>query len=158
MKTLRLIMLPVALTGLSSAALAAEGGLSHSELEALLNQAEQYGFSHYEEISVDDGSRLELEGWREDGWQLDVEMQIEDGSLVHEEQHKADGQIPYWSLTADELRQALASAREAGLQRFEQLDVDDDEHLEIEGYNAQNREIELRLDGDDFSVTGVEND
>lgn len=157
MKTLRLCMVPVALSGgLSSAALASEGGLSHSELEALLTQADQYGFSHYEEVSVDDASRLELEGWRDDGWQLDVDMLIEDGSLVHEEQRK--GQIPDWSLTADELRQALANAREAGLQRFEQLDVDEEGHLEIEGYNAQNREMELRMNRSDLAVTGVNDD
>lgn len=157
MKTLRLCMLPVALTGgLSSAALAAEGSLSHSELQALLNQADRYGFSHYQEISLDDNSRLELEGWRDDGWQLDVDMLIEDGSLVLEEQRKS--QIPDWSLSAGEVSQALANASDAGLQRFDQLDVDERGHIEIEGYNAQNREIELRLNRDDLSVIGVEND
>lgn len=157
MKTLRLCMLPVALSGgLSSAALAAEGSLSHSELQALLNQADRYGFSHYQEISVDDSSRLELEGWRDDGWQLDVDMLIEDGTLVLEEQRKS--QIPDWSLTADDVRQALTNAGDAGLQRFEQLDVDERGHIEIEGYTTQNREVDLRLNRDDLTITGVEND
>lgn len=157
MKTLRLCMLPVALSGgFSSMALADEGGLSHSELQALLAQADRYGFSHYQEISVDDATRLELEGWRDDGWQLDVDMLIADGTLVLEEQRKS--QIPDWSLSADEVRQALANASQAGLQRFDQLDVDERGHIEIEGYNAQNREIELRLNRDDLSVTGVTND
>lgn len=157
MKPLRLLMVPVAFSGgLATTALADDGGLAHSELDSLLERASQYGFSHYEEISLDDGTRLELEGWRDDGWQLDVDMLIEDGSLVHEEQRKS--QIPDWSLTADEVNQALANARDAGLQRFEQLDVDEDGHLEIEGHDAQNREIELRLNSADLTVTGVEND
>ncbi|SDL37184.1 hypothetical protein SAMN05661010_01473 [Modicisalibacter muralis] len=157
MRTLRLCMLPVALTGgLSSAALAAEGSLSHSELQALLNQADQYGFSHYEEISVEDNTHLEIDGWRDDGWQLDLELLIEDGSVTHEWQRKS--QIPDWSLTGDEVRQALTNAREAGMQRFEQLDVDERGHIEIEGYTTQNREVELRLNRDGLSVTGVEND
>ncbi|HET8790464.1 MAG TPA: hypothetical protein VFM75_04595 [Modicisalibacter sp.] len=50
-----------------------------------------------------------------------------------------------------------ANAKDASLQRFGQLDVDEQGHIEIEGYNTQNREIELRL-SDDLSGTGVEND
>lgn len=157
MQPLRLLMVPVAFSGsLATTALADDGSLSHSELSALLDSATQYGFTHYEEISLDDSTHLELEGWRDDGWQLDVDMLIEDGSLVHEEQRKS--QIPDWSLTGDEVRQALSHARDAGLQRFEQLDVDEDRHFEIEGHDAQNREIELRLNSSDLSVTGVEHD
>lgn len=157
MKHLRLLVMPVAFSGgLASTAFADNGSLAPNELQSLLERASQYGFGHYEEISVDDGARIEIEGWRDDGWQLDIDMLTEDGSLVHEEQRKS--QIPDWSLTGDEVQQALASARDAGLQRFSQLDVDDSGHLEIEGYDAQNREIDLRMNGADFTVNGVEHD
>lgn len=157
MKHLRLLVVPVAFSGgLATTAFADDGSLSQNELQSLLEHASQYGFTHYEEISVDDGARLEVEGWRDDGWQLDVDMLIEDGSLIHEEQRKS--QFPDWSLTGDEVQQALASARDAGLQRFSQLDVDGSGHLEIEGYDAQNREIEIRIKGTDFTVNGVEHD
>ena len=157
MKTLRLLMVPVAFSGgMATTALADSGTLTSDELQSLLDSASQYGFTHYEEISTEDDSRLELEGWRDDGWHLDVDMLVEDGSLVHEAQRKSE--IPDWSLTAEEVEQALANAYDAGLQRFEQLDVDREGHLEIEGYTAQNREIEIRLNSDDLSITGVKND
>nr|WP_299243514.1 PepSY domain-containing protein [uncultured Halomonas sp.] len=156
MKTLPLLMIPVALIGFTSPAWADDGKLERAQLESLLDKADEYGFTHYEEISMEDGDRLELEGWGKDGWQLDVEMAVEDGSLIKEERRKA--QVPDWALSGDQVRQALNNAFESDLQQFEQLDVDRDGSIEIEGYDTQNQEVELRLEGADFSVTGVEND
>jgi hypothetical protein len=150
-------VIPAALSGgLATTAMADDGSLSDSQLDRLLEHASQYGFTQYEEISLDDGERVEIEGWRDDGWRLEVDMLATSGELVHEEQRKS--QIPDWSLSGDELRQALASAREAGLQRFGQLDVDDNGHLEIEGYDTQDREVEIRMNRNDFSVIGVDHD
>lgn len=157
MKTLSFTAASLALLGgLTTAAMAADRGLATDELSSLLDSANQHGFTHFEEISLDDSRHLELEGWREDGWQLEVDMALEDGSLIREQRRKSE--TPDWGLTRDEVDQALASAREEGLQRFEQLDVDMGGTIEIEGYDAQNREIELYLDGTDFSVTGVDDD
>lgn len=157
MKRLHWLVIPAALSGgLATTAMADDGSLSDSQLDRLLEHASQYGFTQYEEISLDDGERVEIEGWRDDGWRLEVDMLATSGELVHEEQRKS--QIPDWSLSGDELRQALASAREAGLQRFGQLDVDDNGHLEIEGYDTQDREVEIRMNRNDFSVIGVDHD
>ncbi|MHB0775644.1 hypothetical protein [Halomonas sp. WWR20] len=158
MKPLPYLILPAALIGgLATDALAANDALTRDELHRMLKHASQYGYTHYEEISLDDeDAHLELEGWRDDGWHLDVDMRVSDGHWVHEEKSKS--QIPDWSLTGEQVREALASAREAGLERFSQLDVDADGHLEIEGYDAQQREIELRLDSSNFAVTEVEHD
>ncbi|MCG7601273.1 PepSY domain-containing protein [Halomonas sp. McH1-25] len=157
MKRLHWLVIPAALSGgLATTVMADDGTLSDSQLDRILERASQYGFAQYEEISLDDGERVEIEGWRDDGWHLDVDMLATSGELVHEEQRKS--QIPGWSLSGDELRQALASAREAGLQRFGQLDVDDNGHLEIEGYDTHNREVEIRMNRNDFSVIGVDHD
>ncbi|WP_280562773.1 PepSY domain-containing protein [Chromohalobacter sp. 48-RD10] len=157
MKTMHMLMMPMVLTGgLSTAALADDGSLSPGKLESLLNDASTYGFTHYDEVAIDDGNRLEVEGWRDDGWQLDIDMLIEDGSLVHEKRHKDT--IPDWSLTSDELHQALSNAQESGMQRFSELDVDERGHVDIEGYDAQNSEIDIRLERNDLTVTGVEHD
>lgn len=157
MKTLRMLMVPVAFSGgLSSVALADDGSVSFAELDSLLASAGQHGFTAYEEIAVEDGGRIEMEGWRDDGWQLDVEMLLSDGSLTREAQQRSD--IPQWNLAGSDVEQALNVARQSGLQRFESLDVDESGHLDIEGYDNQHREIDLRLDGSDFSVIGVDND
>lgn len=154
MKRLSLLIAPVALVGLSSTALA-DTPISLDELNGLLDTADEYGFSHYEEISVDD-SRLELEGWREDGTRLEVDLQISDGSVSQEQER--DSQVPDWSLTGDDVRQALEAAQQEGLQTFSELDVDDDGHVDIDGYDDQNREIEIRLSSSDFSVIKIEHD
>jgi hypothetical protein len=157
MKTMHMLMMPMVLTGgLSTAALADDGSLSPGKLESLLNDTDAYGFTHYDEVAIDDGSRLEVEGWRDDGWQLDIDMLVEDGSLVHEKRHKDT--IPNWSLTSDELHQALSNAQDAGMKRFAELDVDERGHVDIEGYDAQNSEIDIRLERNDLTVTGVEHD
>ncbi|MGC3873639.1 PepSY domain-containing protein [Halomonas sp. GXIMD04776] len=156
MKTLPLLMIPVALVGFISPVWADDGQLERAQLESLLDKADEYGFTHYEEISMDDGDRLELEGWGKDGWQLEVEMAVNDGSLIEEKRHK--DQVPKWALSGEEVRQALNNAFDSDLQRFEKIEVDRNGSIEIEGYDTQNQEIELHLDGNDFSVTGVEND
>lgn len=154
MKRLSLLIAPLALAGLSSAAFA-DTPISLDELNGLLDTADEHGFSHYEEISIDD-SHLELEGWREDGTQLEVDLQISDGSVVQEQER--DSEAPDWSLTGDDVRQALEAAQQEGLHTFSELDVDSDGHVEIEGHDEQDREIEIRLSSSDFSVTDVRND
>jgi len=148
----RLWMLPaVAIgSGLSVSAMANDGTFSYSDLDTLLGKAEGYGFSRFEKLEADhDDDILEFEGWRDDGWKLDVSMQM-DGTPMRESQRKSS--TPDWSLTGEQLRQALRQAREKGMQRFEELEVDSDGHIEIEGYNAQHDEIDLDLHRDDLSI------
>lgn len=154
MKKLSLLIAPFALAGLSSAALA-DTPISLDELNGLLDTADEHGFSHYDEISIDD-SRLELEGWREDGTRLEVDLKVSDGSVVDEQER--DDQLPDWSLTGDEVRQALEAAQQEGLATFSDLDVDSDGHVDIEGDDDEGREIEVRLNSSDFSVVEVERD
>ncbi|MHA3027029.1 hypothetical protein [Chromohalobacter israelensis] len=157
MKTMHMLMMPMVLSGgLSTAVMADDGSLSPGELESLLATAGEHGVTHYDDVAIDDGNRLEVEGWRDDGWQLDLDMLIRDGSLVHEKRHKDT--TPDWSLNGEELRQALDNARDAGMQRFAELDVDEQGHVDIEGYDAQNEEIDIRLERNGLTVTGVEHD
>lgn len=154
MKRLSLLIAPLALAGLSSATLA-DTPISLDELNGLLDTADEHGFSHYEEISIDD-SRLELEGWREDGTRLEVDLQVSDGSVLHEKER--DGDIPDWSLSGDDVRQALEAAQQEGLTTFSDLEADRDGHVDVEGDDENDREIEIRLSSSDFSVIEVEND
>ncbi|QJQ93843.1 MULTISPECIES: PepSY domain-containing protein [Halomonadaceae] len=154
MKRLTLLAVPLAFAGFSSLALANDT-VTLDELNTLLDSADQH-FSHYDDIEVDD-SRLEIEGWREDGTKLEMDLQLADGSVSKEEEGRS-GDIPDWSLSGDEVRQALEVAQQEGLQRFKEFDADDDGHVDIEGYDDQDREIEIRLNSSDFSVIDVERD
>lgn len=149
----RLWMLPaVALSGgMSAGAMASDTTLTYDQLETLLNSAERYGFSHYEKLDVDDDdNRFEVEGWRDDGWELDVSMTLDDATLMRESQRRSN--TPDWSLSGDELRTALSTARDQGMQRFQELEVDSDGHIEIEGYNAEQDELDLDLHRDDLKT------
>jgi|GEM_PF-440398 len=152
----RLWMLPaVALgSGISAGALANDTTLSYSQLKTLLDSAESYGFKRYEKLDVDrDDNRLEIEGWRDDGWELDVSMALDDGTLMRESQRQSN--TPDWSLTGEELQDALARAQDRGMQRFAELEVDSDGHIEIEGYTAQQQELDLDLHRDDLSTDDI---
>lgn len=136
-------------SGISASAMADDTALSYSQLDTLLNGAERYGFSRYEKLDVDqDDNRFEIEGWREDGWELDVSMTLGDATLVRESQRKSN--TPDWSLSGEELQQALARARDRGMQRFEELEVDSDGHIEIEGYTGNQEALDLELHRDDL--------
>lgn len=152
----RLWMLPAfALgSGISAGAMANDTTLTYAQLETLLNSAERYGFNQYEKLDVDgDDNRFEIEGWREDGWELDVSMTLDDATLMRESQRRSN--TPDWSLSGDELRAALSKARDQGMQRFQELEVDSDGHIEIEGYNAQQHEFDLDLHRDDLKAADL---
>ncbi|WP_110666580.1 hypothetical protein [Salinicola halophilus] len=145
----RLWMLPaVALgSGLSAGAMANDITLSAQDLASLLSQSSEYGFTRYEKLEVDaDDGELEVEGWREDGWKLDVSMTLEDGTLMRESQRKST--LPDWSLTGDELTAALDTARSRGLEHLDELEVDSDGHVEIEGYDAAGDELNVDIHRD----------
>ncbi|OLO04706.1 MULTISPECIES: hypothetical protein [Salinicola] len=156
MKT-HLWMLPAVALGssMSAGALASDATLSYGQLKTLLDSAERYGFNRYEKLDVDsEDNRFEIEGWRDDGWELDVSMALDDGTLMRESQRRST--TPDWSLTGDELQQALALAQNRGMQRFAELEVDSDGHIEIEGYNAQRHELDLDLHRDDLSTDNLD--
>ncbi|MBY5929399.1 hypothetical protein KUV86_09790 [Halomonas sp. DP8Y7-3] len=156
-RTVTLSLAALTLTGaFATSALADDRGISREELDRLLTSTGEYGFASYDELGVDDGHRFEAEGWRDDGWRLDVDMSLDDASILREQQR--EGQLPEWSLSGDEVSQALDAAQQAGLELFGSLDVDRMGDIEIEGYDAQHQEIEIRLDRDTFDVTGVQHD
>ncbi|WP_110598587.1 hypothetical protein [Salinicola lusitanus] len=131
-------------------ALADDTTLSYGQLERLLNSAEDYGFNRYEKLDADhDDNRFEIEGWRADGWELDVSMTLNDGTLTRESQRKSIA--PDWGLTREELDAALSKARAGGMQHFAELEVDSNGHVEIEGYNAQQAQFELDLHRDELN-------
>ncbi|MBZ9559359.1 MULTISPECIES: hypothetical protein [Modicisalibacter] len=131
MKSLRLMMVPVAFSGsLSSLAFADEGSFAPGELDSLLAQADRHGIAAYRQIAVDDRDRREGEGWRDAGWQVDVDRLLRDGSLASPNDAAADGL--HWRLSGAEVTRALNDAQHDDVQRFASLAVDDTGHVDID--------------------------
>lgn len=156
-KTVTLSLAALTLSGtLATTAMADDEAVNREEIDRLLASTGEYGFTHYDELGIDDGDRFEAEGWRDDGWRLDVDMDLSDGSLLGEQRRQSE--IPTWSLSGDDVGKALDAAQSAGLELFSSLDVDRTGDIEIEGYDAQHQELEVRLDRHTLDVTGVQHD
>lgn len=153
-KTLTLGLATLTLT--SAMAAMADGGASRAEIDEMLQKAQEYGFASFDEFGVDDGDEFEVEGWNSDGSRLDVDFSMADGSVLREQQRQSE--IPDWSLSGDDVTRALDAAKEAGVEHVAGLDVDRMGSIEIEGYDTQFQELELRMDRENFKVLNVQHD
>lgn len=155
-KTLTLGLATLTLTGAMATTALADDGATRADIDRMLKSAQDYGFTHFDEFGVDDGDQFEVEGWGEDGSRLDVDMSMSDGSVLREQ--KRQSEVPDWSLSSDEVSKALDGAQEAGLEHIGSLDVDRMGQIEIEGYDAQFQELELRMNRETFEVLKVVQD
>ncbi|MBS9404266.1 PepSY domain-containing protein [Halomonas sp. TRM85114] len=76
-------------------------------------------------------------------------------SLQEERQHLITGA---WGITADDVRQAFDAASAEGMVDFEEIKIDKDGTIEIEGRNDQGRELEITTRLGESGVTHVERD
>ncbi|SEM15892.1 PepSY domain-containing protein [Halomonas daqiaonensis] len=134
-----------ALMGAATLAQAADDRLTTERLDEVLVQAGSFGFQTYEEIEVKSRDRVEVEGWLDDEWQAEVRFDLASGESLKEERKKRDGGA--WGLGEAEVRDAMAVAVAEGLVEFEELQVDRDGRVEIEGVDADGRELEVRSRG-----------
>jgi len=143
-----------ALLGAATLAQAADDRLASERLDEVLAQAGDFGFQTYEEIEVKRADRVEVEGWLDDQWQAEVSFDLASGESLKEERRKRDGGA--WGLSEAEVRDAMALAVAEGLVAFEELQVDRDGRVDIEGYDADGRELEVK--SRDGEVLEVEHD
>ncbi|MGM0693471.1 MAG: PepSY domain-containing protein [Pseudomonadota bacterium] len=143
-----------ALLGAATLAQAADDRLATERLDEVLAQAGDFGFRTYEEIEVKRRDRVEVEGWLDDEWQAEVSFDLASGESLKEERRKRDGGA--WGLSEAEVRDAMALAVAEGVVEFEELQVDRDGRIEIEGYDTDDRELEVKVRGGE--VLEVEHD
>ncbi|MGE4533590.1 PepSY domain-containing protein [Halomonas sp.] len=143
-----------ALLGAATLAQAADDRLATERLDEVLAQAGNFGFQTFDEIEVKRADRVEVEGWLDDQWQAEVSFDLASGESLKEERRKRDGGA--WGLSEAEVRDAMALAVAEGLVAFEELQVDRDGRVDIEGYDADGRELEVK--SRDGEVLEVEHD
>ncbi|MGM0914994.1 MAG: PepSY domain-containing protein [Pseudomonadota bacterium] len=140
-----------ALLGAATLAQAADDRLATERLDEVLAQAGDFGFQTFEEIEVKRDDRVEVEGWLDDEWQAEVSFDLASGESLKEERKKREGGA--WGLSEAEVRDAMALAVAEGLAEFEELQAERDGRIDIEGYDADDRELEVKIrDGEVLEV------
>ncbi|WP_111414824.1 PepSY domain-containing protein [Billgrantia lactosivorans] len=135
---------------------ASDARLATERLDEVLEQVTGFGFQHIQEIEAKGRDSVEVEGWLDDEWQAEVRLSLESGESLEEERKRRDGGA--WGMSEEDVRMAMEAAVAEGLAEFDELQVDRDGRIEIEGRDADGREIEVRSQQGESGVTDVERD
>ncbi|MFQ3789263.1 PepSY domain-containing protein [Halomonas sp. A29] len=139
-----------------TAAQASDDRLAADRIDEVLEQGAAFGFQHYQEIEAKHQGSVEIEGWLDDEWQADVRLSLENGESLEEQRNRREGGA--WGMSEDDVRMAMEAAVAEGLAEFEEIQVDRDGRIEIEGRDADGREIEVRSQQGESGVVDVERD
>lgn len=155
----RKMILVGTLASLMAAATLAQAGdsrLPAERLDDILAQASAFGFTHFEEIEVKDENSVEIEGWIDDEWQAEVRLSLESGESLEEERKRREGGA--WGMNEDDVRLAMEAAVAEGLAEFEEIQVDRDGRVEVEGRDGEGRELEVKSRQGEGGTSEVERD
>ena len=153
----KMLLIPTSALLLAAAAGSAQADTQPmNRIDDILTYANNYGFSHIEEINVDDRGRVEVEGWLDDEWYADVDFSIDNGESLQEERKRLI--TGAWGMSEEDVRQALDAARQEGMTEFESIDIDKSGIIEVEGREQNGRELELSLRQGSFDVTQMDRD
>ncbi|TLF52059.1 PepSY domain-containing protein [Halomonas urmiana] len=134
-----------ALMSVATLAQAEDERLATERLDEILAHASAFGFQSFEEIEVERNDRFSVEGWLDDEWRAEVRFSLESGESLKEERNRREGGA--WGMSEAEIREAMALATAEGLAEFEELEVYRNGRIEIEGRDADGRELEVRSRG-----------
>ena len=153
----KMLLIPTSALLLAAAAGSAQADTQPMDrIDDILTYAADYGFSHIEEINVDDRGRVELEGWLDDEWYADVDFSMDNGDTLQEERQRLI--TGAWGMREDDVRQALNAASQEGMTEFESIDIDKSGIIDVEGREQNGRELELSLRQGSFEVTQMDRD
>ncbi|MGP9764619.1 PepSY domain-containing protein [Halomonas sp. AOP13-D3-9] len=153
----KMLLIPTSALLLAAAASTAQAdSLPMDRIDDVLTHANDYGFSHYEEISIESRSRVEVEGWLDDEWYADVDFSLDNGETLQEQRER---QITgAWGMSEDDIRQALDVASQEGMVEFESLDIGKSGIIDIEGRGENGRELEISVRQGSSDVTQIDRD
>ncbi|MGO3698925.1 MULTISPECIES: PepSY domain-containing protein [Halomonas] len=153
----KMLLIPASALLLTAAASSAQAdALSMDRVDEVLVPAVDYGFTHYEEISIKSRGRAEVEGWLDDEWYADVEFSLDNGETLKEERKRLI--TGAWGMSEEDVRQALEAARKEGMSEFEDIDIDKGGIIDIEGRDENGRELEISLRQGSYEITEIDRD
>lgn len=125
------------------------------EAEKALTAGSDYGITHFRSVELDDDNEMEVEGWIEDGWYVEIDFD-RNGNIEKEKRQKRGGQP--WGISADDLRGYLDVARENGMTMLDEIEVTSDGYVEVEGDEDRGRELEIDFRIGDLSPVKIDRD
>ena len=153
----KMLLIPTSALLLAAAAGSAQAdSLPMDRIDDVLTHSNDYGFSHFEEISVKGRGRVEVEGWLDDEWYADVDFSLDNGDTLEEKRERLI--TGAWGMSEDDIRQALDVARQEGMVEFEDLDIDKSGIIDIEGRGENGRELEISVRQGSSEVTQIDRD
>ncbi|WP_018951776.1 PepSY domain-containing protein [Thioalkalivibrio sp. AKL12] len=124
-------------------------------IEAIVDIGQEHGFETFEELEAESDREFVLKGW--DDAQLRMETRFNlDGDLLREERVRDPDHAA--GMTAQMILRSAAVARDHGMLRFKEIEFEDDGVIEIEGITEDGDELNIRLDGEDFTLLSLERD
>ncbi|MGO3058172.1 MAG: PepSY domain-containing protein [Halomonas sp.] len=153
----KMLLIPTSALLFAAAAGSAQAdSLPMDRIDDVLTHASEYGFSHYEEISIKSRGRAEVEGWLDDEWYADIEFSLDNGETLQEKRERLI--TGAWGMSEDDIRQALEVAAQEGMAEFEDLDIDKSGIIDIEGRDESGRELEISVRQGSSEVTQIDRD
>tara|TARA_R110000824_G_scaffold222202_1_gene409609 strand:+ start:28341 stop:28817 length:477 start_codon:yes stop_codon:yes gene_type:complete len=153
----KMLLIPTSALLFAAAAGSAQAdSLPMDRIDDVLTHSNDYGFSHYEEISVKGRGRVEVEGWLDEEWYADVDFSLDNGETLEEKRERLI--TGAWGMSEDDIRQALDVARQEGMVEFEDLDIDKSGIIDIEGRSENGRELEISVRQGSSDVTQIDRD
>ncbi|MGY2460795.1 PepSY domain-containing protein [Vreelandella sp. H-I2] len=153
----KMLLIPTSALLLAAAAGSAQAdSLPMDRIDDVLTHANDYGFTHYEELSIKGRGRAEVEGWLDDEWYADVDFSLDNGETLEEKRERLI--TGAWGMSEDDIRQALDVASQEGMTEFEDLEIDKSGIIDIEGRDENGRELEISLRQGSYEVTQIDRD
>ncbi|MGS2742326.1 PepSY domain-containing protein [Halomonas sp. LS-001] len=156
MKSIKKALLIPAAALLFAGTAQADDPLDINRIDRVLEHASAYGFNHYEEIETKSRGRVEVEGWLDDEWNADVRFDVESGDTQREKRERLI--TGAWGMNDSDIRQAFEIAQSEGMTAFEEIKIDESGMIEIEGQDANGRDIEISLRQGSDQVSHIERD
>lgn len=153
----KMLLIPTSALLLTAAVGSAQAdSLPLDRIDDVLTYSADYGFTQFEEISIDSRGRVEVEGWLDDEWYADIEFSLDNGETLQEQRERLI--TGAWGMSEEDIRQALDVARQEGMREFEDIDIDKSGIIDIEGRDENGRELEISLRQGAGEVTGIDRD
>lgn len=153
----KMLLIPTSALLLTAAVGSAQAdSLPLDRIDDVLTYSADYGFTQFEEISIDSRGRAEVEGWLDDEWYADIEFSLDNGETLQEQRERLI--TGAWGMSEEDIRQALDVARQEGMHEFEDIDIDKSGIIDIEGRDENGRELEISLRQGSYEVTGIDRD
>ncbi|GHE19912.1 PepSY domain-containing protein [Halomonas urumqiensis] len=138
------------------AGVAQANSLSLDRVDEVLEHASNFGFTHVEEIEAKSGNTIEIEGWLDEEWYADARLSLETGESLKEERERLV--TGAWGMSEADVRQALEVARAEGMVDVEEIKIDKQGMIEIEGMDENGRELEVEVRQGSDTAHRVEHD